>query len=497
MSGKQALCVLGNQLFPDKYLEEFKGAPVFMAEDQELCTYYKFHKHKIILFLSAMRHLRDRLRDNGFKVNYVSLEDRGELPYMAKLKAFIDQNHIEVLHFFEVEDKFMESRIVEHCREWGVSLTWHETPMFTCSRAEFAAYLEGKKKPFMKTFYEAQRRRLDVLMEDGKPYGGKFSYDTDNRRKLPKGYAIPDGLSYKVDDIDREVMRLVEHRFVDHPGRSENFWIPTTRKAALKQLKHFVDKRLEGFGPYQDAICADQSFLHHSLVSPAVNCGLITPDELVDAVLQASSKRDLPIESVEGFIRQVIGWREFVRGVYQHYSDKMDETNYWNHRRRLKSCWYSGDTGLPPLDDAIERAVEHGYSHHIERLMILANLMNLCEIEPRQVYGWFMEMYVDSSDWVMAANVYGMGLMSDGGIFATKPYISGSNYIMKMSDYKKGPWCDIWDGLYWRFVENHFDFFDRNPRMRMMTRTLLKMDEKRKTDIFTAADEFIHNVTES
>ena len=490
-----ALVILGNQLFSPKHFKDFTGMPVFMAEDQELCTYYTFHKHKIILFLSAMRHFRDQLRTSDFEVDYRDLSTDGKISYTEKLAKFVEKHSIRHIHMFEIEDKFMEQRIDSFCQDRAIKLTVHQTPMFTCSRTQFSSYLQGKKKPFMKTFYEAQRRRLDILMEGSTPYGGKFSYDSENRRKLPKDHKLPTPYLYKLDEIDQEVARIVDDRFPDHPGNSHDFCLPTTRKAALAQLQHFLRHRLADFGPYQDAICAGNGTLYHSLISPAMNLGLITPTEVLEKIIVQWKEKDLPIESIEGFVRQVIGWREFVRGIYQSFSTTMESKNQWNSQRKMKPCWYSGETGLPPLDDAINRALKTGYSHHIERLMILANLMNLCEIEPREVYRWFMEMYVDSSDWVMAANVYGMGLMSDGGIFATKPYISGSNYILKMSDYKKGTWCDIWDGLYWRFVEKHFEFFDRNPRMRMMTKTLLKMDSKRKQTIFAAAEEFLVRVT--
>lgn len=493
----QALVILGNQLFPDLYLKKFSDMPVFMAEDRELCTYFKFHKHKIVMFLSAMRHFSERLSQNGFDLDYHHIDDGAASCYIETLENFVKKRNIDTIHIFEIEDKFMETRIVEFSKSMGLELKIYPSPMFTCSRKEFLSYLHNNKKPFMKTFYEDQRQRLDILMEDEKPVGGKYSYDKSNRRKLPKDHVLPKIYQYPLDTIDRTVIKTVDTLFPDHPGDTKNYWLPTTRQAAWTQFKDFLKSRLKDFGPYQDAISSQAAFMHHSLISPALNMGLLTPMELVEEIVGQYQRGHAPLESAEGFIRQLIGWREFVRGIYQNYSEKMARTNYWNHQRQMKDCWYTGQTGLPPLDDAIHRCLENGYNHHIERLMIIANMMNLCEIQPKQVYAWFMEMYVDSSDWVMAANVYGMGLMSDGGIFATKPYISGSNYILKMSDYKKDKWCDVWDGLYWRFVAKHAEFFESNPRMRMMNRTLQKMDAQRKESIFQKAEAFIAAVTKS
>ena len=220
-----------------------------------------------------------------------------------------------------------------------------------------------------------------------------------------------------------------------------------------------------------------------------MNLGLLTPAEIIDRVMRRAD--GVPLQSLEGFVRQVIGWREFVRGIYRTFGDEQEQSNFWSHERELTSAWYDGTTGIPPLDDTIRSAQKLGWAHHIPRLMVLGNLMTLCEIRPRVAHDWFMEMFIDSSEWVMGPNVYGMGLFSDGGIFATKPYICGSNYLLKMSDYKKGPWCDIVDGLYWRFIEKHREFFATNPRLALMPRALDRLDRDRRSRIFDAAEEFL------
>ncbi len=224
-----------------------------------------------------------------------------------------------------------------------------------------------------------------------------------------------------------------------------------------------------------------------------INVGLITPQDIIERINKSSKK--ININSLEGYTRQIIGWREFIRGIYQNYDEKLYNNNFFGHNRKMKKSWYEGNTGLEPLDHAIQNAIKYGWSHHIERLMILSNIMNLCEVHPTQVYKWFMEMFVDSSDWVMAPNVFGMGLFSDGGIFATKPYICGSSYFLKMMEFKKGPWCDIMDGLYWKFIDRNKKFFKSNPRLSMMVNILEKIDVKRKNKIFTAANNFIKENT--
>lgn len=222
----------------------------------------------------------------------------------------------------------------------------------------------------------------------------------------------------------------------------------------------------------------------------------MTPGQALERTLEHASQNDIPLSSLEGFIRQLIGWREFVRGIDHHYGPLQEQANFWHHTRRLTPAWYTGNTGLPPLDDVIRKCLRFAWAHHIERLMVVGNLMLLCEIHPQEAYRWFMEMFIDSADWVMGPNVYGMGIFSDGGIFATKPYLCGSNYLLKMSDYAQGPWSDVLDGLYWRFIATHRDYFAGNPRLSMMTRTLDRMAPDRRKNLMTAAEAFMKIMTQ-
>jgi deoxyribodipyrimidine photolyase-related protein len=494
MNQTDLFIVLGSQLFPSSLLP--KSSVIFMAEDHELCTYYRFHKHKIIFFLASMREYRDELTQAGHTVSYNQLDD-SKLSYEEKLTNTIKRVQPDRLVSWEIEDKFMETRIVLLAKQLGLPLFIKATPLFLTTRAEFKHYLTQIKKPFMKTFYERQRRRLEILVDaDGAPIGGKFSFDEDNRKSLPKS-VLPPPLNFPTPTKHvTAIQKLVEERFRDHPGSVENFWLPVTRAEAQRWLDRFFQYRFQDFGIYEDALSTEHDFIFHSVISPLLNIGLLLPERTILQTLKYADENEVPLNSTEGFIRQIIGWREFVRGIYQEFSQKQETTNFFRHERKLNQLWYSGETGLAPVDHAIKKARTWGWNHHIERLMVLSNTMLLCEIHPHDVHQWFMEMYVDSSEWVMGPNVFGMGQFSDGGIFATKPYICGSNYILKMGNYKKGPWCEEMDALYWTFIDKHRVFYSKNPRMSIMAKSVARMDPKKLAHFHTVANATRKRLTE-
>ena len=487
-----AFLIFGNQLFPQELLSPYKKSHFFLAEDQELCTHFRYHKHKLILFLASMREYAEDIKKKGYALEYQTIEQSEGLSFEQKLLRFLKKHKYKNLFCFEIEDKFMEERIFALCKEQGISLHTIASPMFLCARSEFRDYLKSVKKPFQKTFYERERKRLKILVnKEGKPVGDRWSFDEENRKALPKNVKPPRLPFPAQRKITKALVKIVEEKFPNHPGEAENFWLPTTRAEALTWLEDFLKNRLYNFGPYEDAIEPQEDFLFHSVLSPVMNLGLLTPQEIIEKALDHHKKEKVPLQSLEGFLRQVMGWREFVRGIYQNFSEKEERSNFFQHTAKLSKHWYRGDFGIPPLDEAIRKATALGYNHHIERLMILSNTMLLSEIHPKEVHRWFMEMYVDSSDWVMGPNVYGMGQFSDGGLFATKPYICGSNYWRKMSSYKKGPWCDTIDGLYWRFIDKHRSFFLKNPRLAMMVRSYDKMDLDRKKLLLAKAESFL------
>ena len=490
--------LLGNQLFSEKYLEKYKKDHFFfMAEDYELCTYEKHHKQKILLFLSSMRSYADVLKKNKYQIEYSSIQDSlFKQDYTLKIKKIIKSKKITEIKSFEIEDKFFESKINQFCKKNKIKWNIIQTPMFLKSRDSFKNYLSKSKKPFMAAFYKEIRKELNILIKrDGNPEGGKWSFDDENRNKLPKNILIPKFPKIKETSHTKKLKPIIEKFFKDHPGSTKNFWFATEYEDVIKLLNFFIKEKSNFFGDYEDAVDQNDNILFHSALSPYINLGLITPEFIIQKILEFHKINKIRLNSLEGYIRQIIGWREFMRGIYQNYSEEMELRNFFKHTKKMKKSWYEGTTGLPPLDYAIKNSVNFGWSHHIERLMILSNIMNLCEIKPTVVYKWFMEMFVDSSDWVMVPNVYGMGLFSDGGIFATKPYICGSSYFMKMMDFKKGDWCNIMDGLYWRFINRNRNFFLKNPRLSMMVRIFDKIKSDRKKLILSEAEKFINKNT--
>ncbi|MEM9730380.1 MAG: cryptochrome/photolyase family protein [Myxococcota bacterium] len=490
------LVLLGNQLFPNREIAKSGAGSVFMAESEKMCRRYAAHQHKLVLVLSAMRSKADALRRAGYDVHYVRLDETrsegfGELLHRHLLGA----SYASVVRFRT--DSLAFSRVLsDEISRSGLFDEVLDNPSFVTTPAEFEQYRTQRKRLFMADFYKWQRRRLGVLVDErGQPSGGKWSFDEDNRKPLPKGHVPPPVGLPKHTAHTRELIDEVQSRFPDHPGDAAAFWLPTTEAQARRALDAFLSERFALFGDYEDALSSEHPFVYHSVLSPLMNLGMLLPSDVLRRSLDFADEHDISINSLEGFVRQVIGWREFIRGVYVSVPTSHWDQNFWGHERRLTSAWYEGTTGIPPLDDTIRGAVERGYSHHIERLMVVGNLMLLSRIAPTEAYRWFMEMYVDSADWVMAPNVYGMALFSEGGTFTTKPYVCGSNYLRKMSDYGKGPWCDVVDGLYWSFVDDNQDFFSGNPRSKMAVRTLGKMDPARKERIYAAAKGFLSDKT--
>ncbi|MBD1141966.1 cryptochrome/photolyase family protein [Pelagibacterales bacterium SAG-MED32] len=490
---KDIFIVLGNQLFDPLYLKNYKFCKIFMAEDLGLCTYEKHHKLKILHFLSSMRSYNDLLKSKGFETDYYDCKNNFSDKYEDKLRKSIKESKPKRVFSFEVEDKPFEKKLNKIVKEIGLERVIVTSPMFLNSRDDFKKYLENKKKPLMANYYKMSRIKFDLLVKDEKPVGGKWSFDKDNRKKLPQTVKLPKRLVAFETKHTKVLKKFINTTFENHPGNTENFWLPTTHKESTEWLDNFLIEKLNLFGDYEDAVSQRDNILFHSALSPLINSGLITPEKIVDRLKKLKTKVNL--NSLEGYIRQVIGWREFMRGIYQNYSTEMEKGNFFKHKRKFKKEWYSGETGIPPLDHSIKNALKYGWTHHIERLMVLSSLMNLCEIEPKQVYKWFMEMFIDSSEWVMTPNVYGMGLFSDGGIFATKPYICGSSYYLKMMDFKKGEWCETVDGLYWRFINKNRKFFSSNPRLNMMVSVYDKMKNERKKKILSKAEAFITQFT--
>ena len=494
---RRVFLMLGNQLFPVARLRTWQGALFFLAEDYATCRTIRHHKHKLLLTLAAMRAHAELLRREGFSVEYVPLsEEANKQSYVEKLRQLLSRTGFKELVHFEIEDPLMERRIARFAERHGIQRTVVPTPMFLCSREDFAGWLDGVKKPKMAEFYKWQRRREDILLEsDGRPRGGRWSFDADNRKRLPPGVPVPDLPRVKHGRHVKDLQPVIAELFAEHPGRVEDFWLPTTRAQATEWLKDFLEQRFSCFGDYEDALTQRSDAVFHSALSPLMNTGLLTPREVVSRALTFADDERVALNSVEGFVRQVAGWREFIRGMYHHHGTTMSRRNFWGHERGLTADWYTGNTGIEPLDFVIRKADRLGWAHHIERLMVVGNLMLLCEIEPRQAYRWYMEMFADSAHWVMTPNVYGMALFADGGLFTTKPYICGSNYLLKMGDFGRGPWVDVVDGLFWRFIGRHSSWFARQPRLAVLLRNLERMPAERRRRLERRAEEFLRAKT--
>lgn len=462
-----------------------KGDLVYLIEEPLLFTQFRFHQQKLVLHRASMKWYADRLEHRSSRVRYL---DSCEIEKTSDIAQVLSKDGVSSVKFIDPVDDWLGRRLIGSLDAANIRYEQIDSPMFINTASQIEDYFVGRKSYSMAQFYKRERELRNILMaNDGQPDGGKFSFDTENRKKLPKGLRLPALARPNTNKFVNEAITYVSSNFPDNYGSAADFSYPVTFDDADAWLDQFLSERLKQFGDYEDAMSPNANFVFHSVLTPMLNTGLLTPQEVIDKTLAFAARNDIPLNSLEGFIRQIVGWREFMRGIYVSLGRKQRTSNYWKHHRRLPESFWKGKTGIEPVDDVIRKTLRNAYSHHIERLMIMGNFMVLTEINPNDAYRWFMEMYIDAYDWVMVPNVYGMSLQSDGGSVVTKPYISGSNYIRKMSDYKPGPWCEIWDGLYWRFIAKHEDFFRSNHRLSIMPMLLAKMDiEKRERHMNTA-----------
>lgn len=418
-----------------------------------------------------MKKFEAQLVENGYAVMYIDYKQTKDLPRILREK------NITELHVCEVDDDWLSRKIKKISESLSCPLIIHESPSFLTPFTWSKEYYGTKKKYFQTNFYIEQRKRLGILLDvRGEPVGGSWTYDTENRKRLPKNISLPQEPKIFEDTFIKEGRTYIHENFKDNPGSMDYFVYPSTHDDAEKLLDNFLVYKLPSFGTYQDALTTRSDFVFHSVLSPLINVGLITPDTVVKKTLTYAKRNKVELNSVEGFIRQIIGWREFFRAVYRLESRKQRTKNHFSFTRKIPHSFWQGNTGIMPVDLVIQKVLKTGYAHHIERLMVLGNFMLLCEFDPDDVYEWFMIFFIDAYDWVMVPNVYGMSQYADGGLITTKPYISSSNYIKNMSDYDGGEWSSVWDGLYWRFIEKFKDQFVKNPRMSMMVKQLEKME---------------------
>lgn len=482
--------VLGDQLSHD--LSALRAADksrdvVVMAEVMDEGTYVPHHPRKIALVLSAMRHFADELRAEGWQVAYTRLDDPeasrsvvGELMRRGQAHGTTQV----------IATQPGEWRLIEALDAAPLSVTQLPDDRFICSLDEFDRWAEGRKELRMEYFYREMRRKTGYLMEEGKPAGGKWNYDHDNRKPAQADMLRARPMRFAPDAITEDVLDLVAERFGDHFGDLRPFWFAVTRAEARRALAHFARELLPGFGDFQDAMLSDDRFLHHSVLSPYLNIGLLSPVDICERVIEEWKEGRIPLNAAEGYVRQVIGWREYMRGIYFRQGPDYAQRNVLGHRRDLPAMYWGGETRMNCVSQAVEQTREEAYAHHIQRLMVTGNFALLAGIDPAQVHAWYLAVYADAFEWVEAPNVIGMSQFADGGIVASKPYVSSGNYISKMSDYcnacaysvkeRTGDRACPFNLLYWDFVIRHRDRLGRNPRMGPVYRTWDRMDAARQ-----------------
>ena len=493
----QISIIFPNQLFRESQILKL-NCEILMIEDSLFFGNDKFyklinHKNKLIFHKASMLAYKEYLENLGHKVFYIG--NKNNLSTFDYLTKYLDKKY-QKLNILNPHDFLIMKRINRFVEVNNLKLKVFQSPMFITNQDLRESFKSNPKKPLMARFYENQRKKENILVKpDGSPQGGKWSFDELNRKKLPKSINTPEIPKLPKNEFVNLAEKIISDLNIECIGESNYFIYPTSFKEADNWLNDFFETRFFLFGDYEDAISKEKVFLWHSLLSPLLNSGLLTPKEIINKALIYGEKNKVPLNSLEGFIRQVIGWREFICLVYEKYGTKMRTTNFWNFENKpMPDSFYNGTTGIEPVDIVINNIIKYGYCHHIERLMIIGNFMLLCRIHPDQVYKWFMEMFIDSYDWVMVPNVYGMSQFSDGGIFSTKPYISSSNYVKKMSNYKSGPWCSIWDGLFWKFIKDHETYFRKQYRLAMLTRNLDKMSHEKLNSHLLIAEKFISNL---
>ena len=501
---EKLILILGDQLTEDisslRELDPGKDV-IIMAEVLGEASYVAHHPKKIILIFSAMRSFSDKLRSLGYRVEYSFFDDpqntqslSGELIRRAQQfkcsKVTVTQPN--------------EWRVIEDLSNVPLTVEFKEDNRFISQISEFNDWAEGRKQLRMEYFYRDMRRKTGLLMDGEKPVGGKWNYDQENRKPAPGSVLHTGPKCFSNTEHTKSVIDLVSERFLENFGSIANFNFATTQSQAEEALDHFIDQALPDFGAYQDAMMMDQPFLFHAIISPYLNIGLLKPLDVCKKAEKAFLDGRAPLNSVEGFIRQIIGWREYIRGIYFLQGPNYTKNNYLDHNRPLPSLYWGKESGLNCLDQCVKQTDEFSYAHHIQRLMVTGNFALLTGVSPYEVHKWYLSVYIDAFEWVEAPNTIGMSQFADGGVVASKPYVSSGAYINKMSNYcksckfkvaeKVGKDACPFNALYWHFLSRNRDKFQGNPRMAQMYRTWDRMNEDHKNNVIKSADEFLNGL---
>lgn len=520
---RNLILILGDQLnFDNPALEGFDAAQdaILMVEASHEATQVWSHKARIVLFLSAMRHFYDALASQypcGLQGAYLKLGEHNFITLKAAWAHHIAALKPQKVIICEPGEYRLEQDLIALCKEKNVQLVIRDDTHFMCSKADFKHYTQGKKELRMEFFYRKMRQKYDVLMTEKEPEGGAWNFDAENRKAFGKAgpQNLPTAPQVSIDELTQAVIDDIEQHFPHHPGSLTNFIWPVTREAALQFLEDFIANKLAGFGDHQDAMwqnaqsnldSAQSPYLWHSLLSTSLNLKLLNPREVIAAAVTAYKKNQLPLASVEGFIRQILGWREFIRGMYWLDMPQMAQANHYQHSRALPSWYWSGDSHMNCMKQTVNDTMQHGYAHHIQRLMVTGMFGILAEISPREVEAWYLAVYVDAVEWVELPNVAGMALYANGGRFTSKPYVASGAYIKRMSNYcsgcqykpelKTGADACPTTTLYWNFLIKHYDTFSRNPRTALMTKNVNRFSESDVAAIQIQAEYLLNNIND-
>lgn len=490
---------------PPLSISDKEDSVIIMMEVRGEAQTVPHHRKKLIFLFSAMRHFAEALRADGWTVEYVTLTDEGNTgTFTNELARAIERHSPQQIRLCEPS----EYRVLEEVEGWedtlGVAVTLMADTRFIASKDEFASWANGRKQYRMEYFYRDMRRKTGLLMDGDDPEGGQWNYDKENRKPAKSDLFMPTPKRFEPDDITQEVVKMVEAEFPTRYGETGDFFYAVTREGALESLEYFVKEALARFGDYQDAMLTGEPFLYHSLLSLYLNAGLLGPLEICRAVENAYKNGNAPLNAAEGYIRQIIGWREYVRGIYWHFMPEYLERNALKATRDLPDFYWTGDTDMHCLSEATTQTKTHAYAHHIQRLMVTGNFAMLIGVEPKQVHEWYLAVYIDAFEWVELPNTLGMSQFGDGGLLGSKPYASSGSYINRMSNYcssckydvkqRTGPKACPFNSLYWHFIDRNADTLKGNNRMSMIYRNFEKMDAETKEDILETAEIFIQSL---
>ena len=505
IKGPVLIPVLGDQVSPG--LSSLAGKDpadcvVLMMEVMDETTHVRHHQAKIVLILAAMRHFADDLRRAGWHVDYVALDDPASTgSFTGEVSRALQRHGAREIRVTEPGEWRVRQMIDGWAAALHVPVDVLPDTRFVCPLPDFFAWAAGRRELRMEWFYRDMRRKTGLLMEGDKPAGGRWNFDAENRSGPAPGLAPPPPLTFAPDTMTQDVMALVRARFGNHFGRLDGFGWPVTRAEADRLMDHFIATRLHEFGMWQDAMLAGHDTMFHALIAPALNLGLLDPIDVCRRVEAAWRDGRAPLAAAEGFIRQVIGWREYIRGMYWLDMPGLAEANALNATRPLPDFWWTGDTPMRCIAQTVRATRDNAYAHHIQRLMIMGNFALIAGLHPREVAAWFLAVYADAYEWVELPNVAGMALHADGGRLASKPYAASGAYIDRMSDYcgacrykvkvKTGPEACPFNALYWHFIDRNTDRLARNPRMANPYATWRRMSTEKRAETLASAEAFL------